>query len=88
MAEDRAKEVLGGHKKSDKKKKRVHKMHVRRAANKGYIAEHHFQPEEGEDGVMGAVPETEEHVIPNLEAMKSHFAEHMPEEEQEMQGQV
>lgn len=78
-----AKDVLSGKKHDKKKKKRVHKMHVRRAANKGYIAEHHFAPEEDEQGSPIPAGEPEEHVLPNLAMMQQHFGEHMPEEQEE-----
>lgn len=76
-----AKDVLSGkeHKDGKKcKKKKCKKMHIRRAANKGYIAEHEYEPEEGQD-VMGP----EEHVIPDdMEMLKNHVGQTFMDEEE------
>ena len=84
MAEDRAKEVLGGkeHKDGKKcKKRKCKKMHIRRAANQGYIAEHEYEPEEGKAEGMGP----EEHIIPNdMEMLKNHVSQTFTDEEEPM----
>jgi hypothetical protein len=68
---------MGKDSKKKPEKKRVHHIHVRRSANKGYIAANHMQPEEGQPPV-----EPEEHTYPDLAGLQQHMAEHMgPEEE-------
>lgn len=49
-----------------------HSVHVRRAKSGGYIATHHHKPDE--DGVM---PEPEEHVIPDADALQAHMSQAM-----------
>lgn len=82
----RASDVLGGagHKEG-KKKHKVHAIHSRRAKSGGYIAEHHFQPEEPTEagGPTPPTPLPEEHVVPNMEALQAHMAQHLPEQEPE-----
>jgi hypothetical protein len=67
-------------KKSEKKSKKKHKtksMHVRKADNGGFIARHDgILP--GEDGVM---PPEQEHVLPDIEALKQHMGDHMGDDE-------
>jgi hypothetical protein len=83
MADNRARVHLGGMKKSAAKKggkkRTVHKMHIRRTANGGYIAEHEFKGEPGEPPI-----ENEEHHIPDLDTLQAHVGEHMafPREEE------
>lgn len=80
MAE-KAKEVLSGKKskKGSKGKKKVHRMHIRRAHG-GFVAEHEFEPQEGGLGT----PQTpnEEHILPNAQALQDHVGEHFGEEQQ------
>lgn len=65
-------------------KKRVHRIHIRRAANRGYVAENEHLPVSGEDGQTGQVPPSEEHIYPDLAGLQGHIAQHMgPEEEEE-----
>jgi hypothetical protein len=83
MADNRAKVHLGGPKKATKKtgkKRTVHKMHIRRTANGGYIAEHEFKSEPGATPV-----ENEEHHVPDLNTLQAHVGEYMasPREEEE-----
>ena len=86
MKEDKAKQHMGKGKSGSKSKSkhRVHKMHIRHAANGGHIVEHEYRPEEDENGGMSA-PENEEHVLPaspDNQMLAQHVAEHMapPEE--------
>jgi hypothetical protein len=73
----RAKSVLGGKKESEKKAskksgKKPHKIHIRRGKSGGYIAEHHFQNSPDEE-----MQEPEEHVVPDLDSLRAHIAEHL-----------
>lgn len=63
-------------KKGAKKGKAPHRMHVRGAANGGYIVEHEFKAPK--PGSMEQAQENEEHQIPDLESLKDHIAEHAP----------
>ena len=80
MNKSRAAVHLGGSKsKSSSKKRHVHEMHIRHAANGGHIITHHFKPEEDENGAM-QTPEPEEHVMPASEGnqmLGQHAAENM-----------
>ena len=68
----RVKAVLGG--KSHKgKKKKLKGMHVRHAASGGYIAKH--EPEM--DPAAAGPQDSPEHIVPDMEALKSHMEEHM-----------
>lgn len=78
MAKDRVSEVLGGKKKSKGKKsakkkapKQVKGMHVRKAANGGFISKH--DAPEGEEG--------EEHALQDMAALQAHMQDHMGGEE-------
>jgi len=77
--ESRAKAAMGGKKSSSKSKSKskahkVHKMHIRHAANGGYIAEHEAPP--SPDG-MGMGEPNEEHALPDINALTQHVADHM-----------
>ncbi len=75
MAESnhRAKSGMGGSKKSKSKSgKKPHSMHIRRGKSGGFIVEHHHMPDE--DGMTAP---TEEHVVPDLQALQDHVAENM-----------
>lgn len=79
LAGDKKKTKKSGKKKSDKKGKKAHRIHIRKAANGGFIAENHYKAEAG-----GQMPEMEEHSIPDLDQLHQHIDEHMsPDEEQE-----
>jgi hypothetical protein len=82
--------ALGKDKKGKKdskkdKKKNVHRIHVRRSANGGYIAENEHAPVDGQEGQIGQTPPSEEHTYPDLAGLQGHIAEHMGPEEQEEQ---
>lgn len=79
-----AAESLGKDKQGKKKgeKKRVHRIHVRRSANEGYVAENEHAPIEGE---MGQALPSEEHIYPDLAGVHRHLDEHFGPEEQEEQ---
>ena len=86
----RAKSHMGGGKKSSKsggsKKgghKKVHTMHIRHANNGGYIATHDFESPAGGGG--GPMPKSEDHILPDMEALQAHVGDHMAQE-QEPQG--
>jgi hypothetical protein len=81
MNKTRASVHLGGSKKKKAaaKKRHVHEMRIRHAANGGHIITHHFKPEEDENGAM-TTPEPEEHVMPASEGnqmLAQHVAENM-----------
>lgn len=67
----RAHSVLGG--KSKSKGRHPHSIHVRRGKSGGYIAEHHFKAESPDQ----PTPESEEHVLPDLDALQDHMADNM-----------
>lgn len=79
----RSKSVLGGGSKSKSSggHKKPHSVHVKHGASGGYIATHHFKHKPGEEP-----QESEDHVLPDQDAMLAHMAENMPEEQGEMQG--
>jgi hypothetical protein len=79
-APSRGKSAMGGDKKSSSKSKsskskskKPHSIHVRRGKSGGFIAEHHFKSESPDE----MTPESEEHVVPDIDALKEHMAEHM-----------
>src|SRR5271170_1775267 len=75
MKEAKVKKALGkedGGKKKGEGKRHVREMHLRRAANGGYIARHDMEP--GEDGEM---PQSEDHILPDMAAVHDHMDEHM-----------
>lgn len=61
-------------KKSSKKSKAPHRMHIRGAANGGYIVEHEFPP--SKSGSAEPPQPSEEHQIPDLDSLKDHIEEH------------
>ena len=71
-------------KKTEKKKTTTHhgktkEIHARRATSGGYIARHDMMPDEA----TGKEPPEQEHVLPDIEALKQHMQDHLgPEEEQ------
>jgi hypothetical protein len=82
MAEKKDKKKGGDKKKGAKKK--VHVMHIRKAANEGYIATHDFEKPQG-GGDMGdmSTPPSEDHVLPNIAALQDHVGDHMGPQEEE-----
>jgi len=73
MKSSRANSHMGGGKsKSKKSGSKPHSIHVRRAKSGGFVAEHHHKM--ADDGSM---PETEEHVLPDLQSLQSHMQENM-----------
>lgn len=86
MAEDsRAKSVLGGKKehKDQKKKssKKPHSIHVRKGASGGYIATHHFKSKDGMS------PDSEDHVLQDMDQLKDHMEDNLPEESEQGEPQ-
>ena len=91
--ESRAKHAMaGGEKKSSSKKsggkkksaKHVHTMHVKHADNAdgGWIATHEHEPDD-----MGAMPKSEEHIIPpGMDNLQAHMADHMDQSAPEPQA--
>ena len=90
MAEEKkgGKKKAAGKKKGGSKKK-VHTMHIRKAANEGYIATHDFEKPQGGGGDMGdmATPPSEDHVLPNIQALQDHVGDHMGPQEEEPEPQ-
>lgn len=96
-ATEKVKDSMGAGKKKESKKepekkdkkakkkggKRVKEMHVRRGASGGYIAKHDF---ERPTDAMAQMPESEEHILPDMNALHDHMDEHMGEEQQEAAG--
>lgn len=75
--------AMGGSKKesgskSKSKSGKVHRMHIRRSANGGFIAEHHFKAEKGKEA---DVQEPEEHQVSDIDQLKQHLEEHMGDQE-------
>lgn len=73
-------------------KKKVRAMHIRKAANEGYIATHDFEKPQGGGGDMGdmgdmATPPSEDHVLPNIQALQDHVGDHMGPQEEEPEPQ-
>jgi hypothetical protein len=52
-----------------------HRMVVRKTANAGYIAEHHYKPEPG-----GPTPDSDEYQLPTLARLKKHIGAHFEPE--------
>lgn len=83
MANDRVAEALGGSKKPAKKSKskkshkkshkKVKEMHIRHAANGGYIVKHDFANKPGD----AEMAEPEEHQVGDLDQLHDHLDEHM-----------
>ena|ERR1700726_4880207 len=65
----KGKSALSG---GSKKSKHPHEMHVRRGHSGGFIVKHHHAPDD-----QGMVPESEEHVVPDMDALQSHMQEGM-----------
>lgn len=83
----KAQRVMGGEKKKPTaksgKKKPVHRMNIRRAANGGFIVEHHAKPDPSDP--MGG-QEMEEHQVGDVDQLQQHVADNMgdqPDAEQE-----
>jgi hypothetical protein len=79
-----AKRILGG----KGAKLHTHEMHLRRTANKGFIAKHDLRDKHGnspQDGQKGEA----EYSLADKAAMLAHVGQHMdePEEEEEEQEQ-
>jgi hypothetical protein len=69
---DRVRKILGG----KGRKLHTHEIHVRRTANKGYIARHDLRDRHGhppDDGQRGEM----EYALPDQAAMLAHVQEHM-----------
>jgi hypothetical protein len=87
MAEkERVKSTMGGSKKAKKKskgkKKSVKEMHIRHAANGGYIVKHDLEKDSG-----GMPQEAEEHQVGDMNELQDHVADHMAEQPQAAQAQ-
>jgi hypothetical protein len=75
---DRVKKAVTGDKKSsdkkkssgDHKKRKVHRMHLSRLHSGHFLAEHHYEPEEGMPN------DPEQHAVEGSELM-NHVGEHM-----------
>jgi hypothetical protein len=73
----KAHEKLAGYHKKSKKSKKGHKrhphaIHIRRAANGSFIAEHHFSPDD-----QGNTPPMEEHTLPDVGMLQDHVGQEM-----------
>jgi len=66
---------------SKPKKHKVKIMHIRKADSGGYVAGHELPP----DMMTGKVPPEQEHILPDIEAMKQHVQDHMGPDEEEGQ---
>lgn len=55
--------------------KSPHRMILRKTANDGFIAEHHYQAEPG-----GPTPESDEYQLPTLARLKKHIGAHFEPE--------
>jgi len=77
----RGESVMGGKKSKSKggASKKPHKMHIRHAANGGYIVEHHHKPD-ATAALGGGAPDMEEHAVPDIGALQDHVGEHMAPE--------
>lgn len=60
-----------------KKKHKVHGMRIRKAHG-GYIANHEMPP-----GADGKMPPEQEHILPDLAALKDHMDHFEPPEEEQ-----
>jgi hypothetical protein len=67
------------------KKGKTKEIHARRADSGGYIAKHDMLPEEMEGKMLQ--PPQQEHVLPDIEALKQHMQDHLGPEEEEQEGQ-
>jgi len=88
--ESRAKSAMSGGKKSGKKKdskksgKKVKEMHIRHAANGGYVIKHDMAHDAGE---MPGPDEDQPHVAGDMDQLLSHVQDHMqPPQESEPQS--
>jgi len=66
-----------------KKSRKVHRMEIKRAANGGYIATHHFKQEPGE---VGPAPESEDNALSDMNQLHDHLDEHMGPEDEAAEG--
>lgn len=65
------------------KRLHTHQMHIRRTANKGYIARHELVDDQGNPPDDGQSPEAE-YSLPDHAALMAHVQDHMgPQEPQE-----
>jgi hypothetical protein len=64
-------------KKSNKKKHKVKSMHIRKADNGGFIAQHELPPDE-----QGAPQPGQEHILPDIGALQQHVGDHFGDEEE------
>ena len=71
---DRAAKTLGG-KKSKKSKGKVKSMHIHKASGGGFIM--HHEMEQDPESPQGSP--SEEHIAPDLEALKAHLQDHFSE---------
>lgn len=85
---DRVSSALGGKKKKKKKSKKSkgsgkkpHTMHIRRAANGGYIATHDFKGDAG-----SPAPESEDHALGSIDELKDHVADNMGDQQDPAAG--
>lgn len=71
--EEKIKHALG---REDRPKKAHHVtgMHIRRAANGGFIAHHDMADEDGNPAVD---PGGQDHIIPSMDAAHAHLDQHM-----------
>lgn len=72
MKSSRSTSHMGGGKKKSSSKKHPHEMHIKRAHSGGFIVTHHHKM--GDDGAM---PETEDHVLPDTAALQAHVGDNM-----------
>lgn len=70
-AHSRAKAGMGGKKSSKKSGKHPHEIHIRHGKSGGFIVRHTHKP----DPDTGAMPEEEEHVLPDQSSLLQHVAD-------------
>jgi hypothetical protein len=63
---------MGGKKSKSKSGKKPHHLEIHRGKSGGFIAHHHFSPEED-----GSMPETEQHVVPDMNSLHDHLDQTM-----------
>lgn len=89
MNKDRVGSAMGGSKskskgsKGKKGGKHVHEMHIRHAANGGYIARHDFKQQ---PGAQQQPQEPEEHALPDMNSLSQHVQDNMVPMQQQPQA--
>lgn len=78
----RSKAGMGGGKSGKSHKPSAHEIHIKRAHGGGFIVKHHKKKKAGQIDME----EPQEHVVPDMDQLQQHVADHMSDQPAAGQG--